>query len=161
MAKKIKKTLSMRVLDGAGVSYDVIEFPEIIHDASEVATYAGETPDKVYKTLVAVRDKGKPLLVMVPSNGQLDLKKLAAAVGEKKIQMAKHDEAEKLTGLQVGGISALALLNKGFEVYIDQRASKLEYVLVSAGKRGLNLRLPVAALLDVTDATVIDAAELK
>jgi Cys-tRNA(Pro)/Cys-tRNA(Cys) deacylase len=154
-----KKTLSMRVLDGANVPYDVIEFPEIIHDATEVATYADETPDHVYKTLVAVRNQGKPMLVMVASNRKLNLKQFAAAIGEKKVNMAKHAEAERLTGLQVGGISALALLNKRIDVYIDRPALDLPHILVSAGKRGINLRLPVERLIEMTGAKVIEATD--
>ena len=154
-----RKTLSMRILEGAGVPYDVIEFPDTIHDATGVAEFAGEPTGHVYKTLVIVRDEGKPLLVMVAANRTLNLKKLARAIGEKKLHMAKHAEAERLTGLQVGGISALALLNKGFAVHLDRPATELSHVLVSAGKRGVNLRLPVEGLIEVTGARVVEATD--
>jgi Cys-tRNA(Pro)/Cys-tRNA(Cys) deacylase len=71
--------------------------------------------------------------------------------------MAAHKEAETLTGLQVGGISALALLNRPFDVFIDRPATQLSHVLVSAGKRGINLRLTVADLIRITRARVIEA----
>lgn len=154
-----KKTLSMRILEGADIPYEVIEFPPDIHDAIGVAEYAEVPPNHVYKTLVAVRDEGKPMLVMIPADRSLDLKLLASATGEKKVRMAKHDQAEELTGLQVGGISALALLNRGFDVYIDRPALDLAHVLVSAGVRGLNLRLPVENLVEITGAQVIQATE--
>jgi len=102
-----------------------------------VAEALGLPASQVYKTLVVVRERGKPLLVMIPGDRELDLKRLAKAIGEKKLRMATHKEAESLTGLQVGGISALALLNRRFEVYIDRAATKLERVLVSAGRRGI------------------------
>jgi Cys-tRNA(Pro)/Cys-tRNA(Cys) deacylase len=73
--------------------------------------------------------------------------------------MARHADAEKMTGLKVGGISALALLNKGFDIYIDEWATLLDAVVISAGQRGFNLRLSVDDLLRVTGAQVIDAGQ--
>ena len=86
---------------------------------------------------------------------ELDLKRLAGAVGEKKLKMATQREAEALTGLQVGGISALALLNKGFEICILREAQALSHIVVSAGRRGVDLRLPVRDLLRVTGARLV------
>lgn len=161
MGKKARKTLAMRVLEGQRVSYEVVEFSPDIHDAAGVAQIAGVPPDHVYKTLVArVDDPGfKPMLVMIAADATLDLKKLAQAVGAKKARMAAHAEAEKLTGLQTGGISALALLNRGFDVYIDEAAPALPFIIVSAGQRGLNLRLDPASLIEITGAEVIDVSE--
>ena len=73
------------------------------------------------------------------------------------MRMASHKEAEALTGLQVGGISALALLNRPFDVFIDRPATGLSHILVSAGKRGINLRIAVDDLIRVTRARVIEA----
>lgn len=97
------------------------------------------------------------MLVMAPGDRELDLKLLAKSLGEKKLRMATHKEAEKITGLQVGGISALALLNRNFAVYIDRRAAELSHVLVSAGQRGINLRLAVADLVKITNAGAVEA----
>jgi Cys-tRNA(Pro)/Cys-tRNA(Cys) deacylase len=80
---------------------------------------------------------------------------LAKAVGEKKIKMASHREAETLTGLQVGGISALALLNKGFQICILREAQTLDHIVVSAGRRGVDLRLRVEDLIRVTGAKLV------
>jgi len=154
-----KKTQPMRILEGAGVPYDVIDFPEEVHDAAGVAEFAGEPLSHVYKTLVVVREQGKPLLVMVAADKTLNLKKLAAALGEKKLRMAKHAEAERLTGLKVGGIGALALIHKSFAVLLDRPALDLPYVLVSPGQRGLNLRVPVQGLIEVTGAQVVEATD--
>lgn len=158
MARKTKKTLGMRVLEGQDVPYEVVEFPSDIHDAVGVAEYVGVPPENVYKTLVAqVDERGyKPLLVMIAAADTLDLKKLAKAVGAKKAHMATHSDAEKLTRLQTGGISALALLNKGFDVYIDEPGASLDFIVVSAGQRGLNVRLSPDDLIRVTGAQVID-----
>jgi len=158
VAKKEIRLNSMRILDGAGVDYEVLAFPESVHSAEGVADYLGVPLPEVYKTLVVERPgRGKPVLVMVGADRELDLKKLAAALGEKKLRMARHADAERLTGLQVGGISALALLNQGFEIILDRPAIDLERVVVSAGRRGVNLRLSPSDLLRVTGGRVVDA----
>jgi Cys-tRNA(Pro)/Cys-tRNA(Cys) deacylase len=162
MADKLN---SMRLLDQQNIDYTVHKFPETIHSADGVADYVGRPPEMVYKTLVVLPARGKssakpqarPMLVMVAGNRELDLKKLAKAVGQKKIQMAPHKEAEQLTGLQTGGISALALLHKNFDVYIDRPALELDRILVSAGQRGINLELSRQALVRLTNAKVVDA----
>ena len=140
------------------VPHEVTTFPDTMRDAEEIAALLNIPPDQLFKTLVVIRPgKGKPLLVMTPANRQLDLKKVATAVGEKKLNMATHAEAEALTRLQVGGISALALLNRGFEVYIDDSALAFPQIYVSGGQRGLDVRLAVADLLRITDARPIPA----
>lgn len=152
-----EKLNSMRILDQHKISYTVREFPATIHSADGVADYFGLPRDWVYKTLVVLPPTGKPMLVMVAGSRELDLKKLAASVDQKKVQMAPHKEAERLTGLQTGGISALALLHKNFAVYLDQPALALERILVSAGKRGVNLELSVQDLIRVTKARIVEA----
>jgi Cys-tRNA(Pro)/Cys-tRNA(Cys) deacylase len=148
----------MRVLDGARVEYEVLVFSESLHSADGVANYLGIPLQEVYKTLVVERpSRGKPILVMVAGDRELDLKKLAAALGEKKLRMARHADAERLTGLKVGGISALALLNRGFQICLDRPAIELERIVVSAGQRGVNLGLTPLDLLRVTGGRVVDA----
>jgi Cys-tRNA(Pro)/Cys-tRNA(Cys) deacylase len=154
MAEKLN---AMRLLDQQKIAYTVREFPDTIHSADGVADYFGLPREMVYKTLVVLPPSGKPLLVMVAGSRELDLKKLAKAVGQKKVQMAPHKEAERLTGLQTGGISALALLHKNFPVYLDQQALELGRILISAGKRGVNLELAVPELLRVTKGKVVEA----
>jgi Cys-tRNA(Pro)/Cys-tRNA(Cys) deacylase len=148
----------MRMLEARGVLYETYTFPPEIHSAEGVAQVVGAPASQVYKTLVVVRKQGKPLLVMIAGDRELDLKRLAKAVGEKKLRMATYREAESLTGLEVGGISPLALLNRGFDVYIDRAATKLRHVLVSAGCRGIDLGMTVEDLIRVTEAKVIEAS---
>jgi Cys-tRNA(Pro)/Cys-tRNA(Cys) deacylase len=95
---------------------------------------------------------------MIPSNRQLDLKKLASAVGQKKVQMGTQREAEQLTGLQVGGISPLALLNRGFDILLDDAALDQSRICISAGERGLQIRLALNDLIKATGARVADLA---
>ncbi len=149
----------MRLLEAEGVSFEVFTFPADRHSAVEVAELAEVAPAEVYKTLVVERERGKPMLVMLAADRQLDLKRLAASVGEKKLRMASHDDAEQMTGLKVGGISALALLNRGFDIFLDQRAMEFKCIYISAGQRGVNLIVPVDDLLRVTGAQLVDATD--
>jgi Cys-tRNA(Pro)/Cys-tRNA(Cys) deacylase len=150
------KTMAMRALEAKNIPYEVLTYDATITDAALVANEVGLPQQRVFKTLVVVRNGGKPMLVMIPSNRQLNLKRLAKAVGEKKVKMASHKQAEELTGLQVGGISALALLNRGFDVYLDESADTIEKICISAGEKGLQLMLSVQDLIDVTGARLID-----
>ena len=132
-------------------------FPDAIHSADGVAEHLGIPLHEVYKTLVVERPaRGKTLLALVAADRDLGLKKMATSLGEKKLRMARHAEAERLTGLKVGGISALVLLNRGFQICLDRRATDLEQIVISAGRRGTNLRLAVADLLRVTGAQIVD-----
>lgn len=154
----MEKTNGMRLLDRLGIPYEVYTFSPNIHSAVGVAEATGLPANEVFKTLVLLRPSGKPLLVIAPGDSEVDLRKVAAAVGEKKVAMASHREAEALTGLQVGGISALALRDKRFAVYLDRSALAHDRIMVSAGKRGVNLRLSPHDLIRAVDAELIDAA---
>jgi Cys-tRNA(Pro)/Cys-tRNA(Cys) deacylase len=123
-----------------------------IHSAVEVAAAIG-LPDRcVFKTLVALPDTpaAKPVLAVIPGPANLDLKLLAKAIGAKKARMATHAEAEALTGLRTGGISPLALVNRGFTVVLDSTAAEHDTIAVSAGQRGVNLELAPTDLISVT-----------
>ncbi len=151
-----------RLLDARKIPYTTAEYDGTqFHSADTVARLIGVPAEQVYKTIVVLReDKSrKPLLVMIAAPREIDLRLLAASLGEKKLRVAKHDEAEALTGLQVGGISALALLNKPFEVCLDRPALLLDGIHISGGQRGLDVRLNVQDLISLTKAKVVDATE--
>jgi Cys-tRNA(Pro)/Cys-tRNA(Cys) deacylase len=152
-----QKLNSMRILDQKNISYTVHEFPDTIHSATGVANTVGRPYEMVYKTLVVLPNTGKAMLVIIAADQEVNLKKVAQATGQKKVQMAPHKEAERLTGLKTGGISALALLHKNFPVYLNRPALELDRILVSAGQRGVNLELPVQDLIAITQAKIIDA----
>ncbi|MBA2678813.1 MAG: aminoacyl-tRNA deacylase [Ktedonobacteraceae bacterium] len=158
------KTQAMRVLEAHKIEYQLHLFPDTIHDAVEVAAQIGLPPEQVFKTLVLVREdvsNAHPLLVMVPANQEIDVRQLAHAVGVKAVRMAGHDQAERLTGLKVGGISALALLNRPFDIYLDERATSFEQIAVSGGQRGVDLQLQVSDLLELTNAQLVQATRPK
>ena len=156
------RTNVTRLLDSRKINYETHEYDgSTFHSAEEVAALIGVPVEHVYKTIVVLReDKAKkPLLVMIAARREIDLKKLAASVGEKKLKVARHDEAEALTGLQVGGISALALLSKPFEVCLDRSALALTHLHISGGQRGLDVKLAVTDLIAVSKAKVVAATE--
>jgi len=153
----VTRLLDSRKIDYTAHEYDSSQF----HSADEVARLIGVPAGHVYKTIVVLREdahaRRKPLLVMVAGDREIDLRKLAAALGEKKLKVARHDEAEALTGLQVGGISALALLARPFEVCIDRTALDLPHIHISGGQRGLDVQLGVKDLMALTKAKVVAA----
>lgn len=156
-----EKTLAMKVLQGQKVVFDTAVYPKTTRDAQEIADLLGAPAASVFKTLVVLPPAptgrfSKPLLVIIPANKQLDLKKLAQVVEAKKVKMALHNEAEELTGLQVGGISPLALLNKGFLMFIDQSVRDQNQIYISSGQRGTQIILAAKDLLRVTQAKLVD-----
>ncbi|MFK7803602.1 MAG: YbaK/EbsC family protein [Anaerolineae bacterium] len=156
----MEKTLAMKLLEGRKVKFEVFEYPETERDAEKIAVCLDVPAAEVYKTLVVTRPKGKPILFMLAAERRLNLKKLAKGLGEKKLALATHADAEKMTGLKVGGISPLALLNKGFAIYIDEAGRTCDRVLISSGKKGLNLGVPVKDLIKITGAKYVGAADL-
>lgn len=142
-----------RMLQSRGIAYQAFELPVEKISALETAQILGVEPDLIYKTIVVTRvGKGKPILALVPAPREVDLKALARAVGEKKVHLASQKQAEQLTGLQVGGISPLALLQRGFQVVVDISARSVDEIHISGGQRGLNIRLPTDDLIKLTRA---------
>lgn len=144
-----------RLLDSHKISYTAFETPAEKLGALETAEFLNVSPETVFKTIVVTRDKPKkPILAVIPGPNSVDLKLLAASLGEKKVHLPTEREAEQLTGLQAGGISPLALINKGFQVVVDSAAQIHSEIHVSGGQRGLNIKLPVADLIKLTNARV-------
>lgn len=144
-----------RLLDSRKISYTIYELPAEKLGALETANLLGIPAEIVFKTIVVTRAKPKkPILALVPGPCEVDLKALAKLLGEKKVNLTTQREAEAQTGLQAGGISPLALLNKGFLVVLDASAQKLDDIHISGGQRGLNIRLGVEDLVKLTRARV-------
>ena len=162
MASK-NKTLAMRLLEGKKIQYTAVPYDATERDAEKIAVQLSVPPEQVFKTLVVAapkdgRSRTKPMLVIIPANRQLDLKKLAKLVKVKKLKMATHQEAEKMTGLQVGGISPLALINKGFAIYLDELAEGQAQIFVSSGERGMQIKLAPDDLRQLTKARLADVS---
>lgn len=157
----VKKTLAMRLLEGKKVTYEAVSYDASERDAEKIALQLNVSPEQVFKTLVVAapadgRSPSKPLLAIIPANRQLNLKKLAKLIKVKKLKMATHQQAEEMTGLQVGGISPLALINKGFTMYLDELAAEQPQIYVSAGERGSQIILAPADLRKLTGARLAD-----
>ncbi len=153
-----------RLLDSHKVPYTAFELSPEKRGALETARLLDVDPATVYKTIVVTRKKSvkkRPLLVVIPGPNQVDLKALAAFLGEKKVYLSTEREAEQWTGLQAGGISPLALLNKGFQVVLDESAREQAEIHVSGGQRGLNLRVPVDAFIHLTKAQVVSVSRFE
>jgi Cys-tRNA(Pro)/Cys-tRNA(Cys) deacylase len=147
----------IRFLDNRKVPYSVFELPQEKLGGEECARLLNAPPEIIFKSIVILRKgSGKPILAVVPGNQEVDLKKLAKAVGEKKVTPSTQKEAENITKLQAGGISPLALINRGFEIVIHRSVQDFKLVHVSGGELGVNIRLSSNDLIDLTRAKVAD-----
>jgi len=144
-----------RLLQSRKVPFTAFELPPEKLGSQETARILEIPIEQVYKTIVVSREKpGKPILAVIPGDHEVDLKALAAALGEKKVRLPTEREAEQMTGLQAGGISPLALLQRGFQILIDNTIQQQAEIHISGGQRGLNIRLATADLVRLTGARV-------
>ncbi|MBR0717139.1 Cys-tRNA(Pro) deacylase [Bradyrhizobium liaoningense] len=152
-----KVTPATRALAAAGVAFTVHNYdydPDAESIGLQAASALGEDPARVLKTLMALVD-GKPVCVVVPSDQEVSMKKLAAAAGGKSAQMMKPTEAERVTGFKVGGISPFGQ-RRPVKTVIEQSALAHEQVYVNGGQRGLQVRLSPADVRDVLKAVAAD-----
>ncbi|MFB6453193.1 Cys-tRNA(Pro) deacylase [Bradyrhizobium tunisiense] len=152
-----KVTPATRVLTAAGAAFSVHTYdydPDADSIGLQAAAALGEDPARVLKTLMAQVD-GKPVCVVVPSDQEVSMKKLAAAAGGKSAQMMKPAEAERVTGYKVGGISPFGQ-RKQVGAVIEQSALVHDLVYLNGGQRGLQVRLRPADVRDVLKAVVAD-----
>lgn len=153
----MKPTNVTRLLDQRKIAYTAHKLPPEKLGAQEAALYLGVAVEEVFKTIVVKRlSQGKPILALVPGTREVNLKALAKVLGEKKVKLPTQREAEQLTGLQAGGISPLALLNRGFQIILDSSAELHQEIYISGGQRGLDIQLPVSDLISLTNAKVAE-----
>lgn len=144
-----------RFLQAKKIEYEQFEISGERKSAVEVAELLNVPINQMFKTIVLKPiSPGKPILAVTPAEKTADLKQIAKFLHEKKIEFPPPQEAEKLTGLQTGGISPLALLNKGFRILLDNSALEMEWMHVSGGQRGLTIRLRVQDFIQVTNCKV-------
>ena len=129
------------------------EWSEEEMDAVSVARKIGLPPEQVFKTLVVRGDKTGVLVASIPGNAELDLKKLAAISGNKKVEMVHVREIQGLTGYIRGGVSPLGM-KKQYPYFLDETAEIIDQLAVSAGQRGLQLVLSGPDLIRATGATL-------
>jgi len=147
------KTNAARLLDQAGVHYELREYPvdEADLSAPHVAAAVGLPPEQVFKTLVVRGDRVGVLLAVIPGDMELDLKALASASGNKKVELVPVKEVLGLTGYIRGGVSPVGT-RKPYPVYLDETADLWDFISVSAGLRGCQLLVAPDDLVRVVDA---------
>lgn len=141
MSKKELKTNAMRILDRNKIPYEFSTYEcEEFTDGIETADKLGLPHEKVYKTLVTTGKSGEHYVFVIPIEKELNLKKAAKAVGEKSVEMLHVKEITPLTGYVRGGCTAIGM-KKQFPTVIEESAKELEYIYVSGGKIGMQLKL--------------------
>jgi Cys-tRNA(Pro)/Cys-tRNA(Cys) deacylase len=140
------------MLDAAGIRYEIREYEVDEEDLSapHVAEAIGMPPEQVFKTLVARGDYTGVLMACIPANSELDLKALAAASGNKKLELVAMKEVLGLTGYIRGGVSPVGT-KKPYPFYLDETAQLWDTISVSAGLRGRQMLLAPSDLVRVTE----------
>lgn len=161
MKDKIEKTNVMRLLDQKKISYESYCYVDTgVVSGPDVATVLNQNPDKVFKTLVTVGGKTKQNYVFVlPVNKELDLKKAAAAVGEKSIEMIKSKELLPLTGYIHGGCSPIGM-KKFFKTTFDISAEKFDTIFFSGGKIGYQVEVNPKDLEKIITFQMMDICDI-
>jgi len=160
--KPTQKTNAARLLDQMGIHYELREYDVNPDDlaAETVAAKIGLPPEQVFKTLVARGDRNGIFVAVVPGDQELNLKALAAAAGERKIQLVPMKELQALTGYIRGGVTALAA-KRDLPVYVDETIELFDVVSISAGIRGLQILIAPVDYLRATNGKLAALAEPK
>lgn len=160
--KAAPKTNAARLLDQMGIRYEVRSYEVDPEDlaAETVAAKIGLPAEQVFKTLLAHGDRNGAAMAVIPGDHELDLKALAAAAGERKIQLVPVKELQGLTGYIRGGVTALAA-KREFPVFADETIELFDVISISAGLRGLQILLAPADYLRATKAVVAALAQPK
>lgn len=155
------KTTAARILDTLNITYTMHESEVDLSDlsATSMAARMGEDPACVFKTLVARGDRTGVLMACIPGNGELDLKALARASGNRSVEMVHLKEVLPLTGYVRGGCSPLGG-KKAYPVYIDETAILWDQIYVSAGHRGVQLQLAPDDLLRACNGEYAEIARM-
>lgn len=150
----MKKTNAVRHLDTLKIKYQLLEYEVDENDlsAETVAGKIGLQLEKVFKTLVVRGDKTGVLMACIPSIGELDLKALASASGNKKVEMVPLKEVLPLTGYIRGGVSPIGA-KKAYPVYLDKSALEYDSISISAGVRGCQIFINPLDLMKAANVT--------
>lgn len=156
----MKKTNVARLLDAKGISYDLTEYEVDENDlsATTLARKIGQDVEQIFKTLVLRGDKTGVFVCVIPGNAEVDLKKAAKVSGNKNCAMVQQKELLGLTGYIRGGCSPLGM-KKPYPIFIHETCQLFDQIYISAGQRGLQLKLNPEDLINMVAAEVCDVAE--
>jgi Cys-tRNA(Pro)/Cys-tRNA(Cys) deacylase len=156
MSKHQEKTNALRLAESQGVHFTLLSYA-VDEDLS--ATHAAEKlgldPDRIFKTIIVVGERKGAFVCIIPGSCEIDFKKAAAAIGDKSCALLPLKELEPLTGYQRGGCSPLGMKKK-LPTFLDETSSLFDWISVSAGRRGLQMRLSPKDLLSLCDASLAD-----
>lgn len=162
MAKKqaVHKTNAIRIVQAKKIPFSVYEYeaPDGFLDGVSVAQQVGQNVDQVFKTLVLQGASREYYVCVIPVAKELNLKKAAKHFGEKNIAMIPHKDITKVTGYIKGGCSPIGM-KKLFATAVHESAASFETIIFSAGKVGLQMELPVPALLEIAQAQLADIVD--
>ena len=158
----VHKTNAARLLDQLGIRYELREYEVDPDDltAETVASKIGLPAEQVFKTLLAHGDRSGLCMAVIPGNTELDLKALAAASNNRRIQLAPLKDLQPLTGYVRGGVTALAA-KKDYPVFVDETVELFDVISISAGIRGLQILLAPPDYLQATRGTLAALANPK
>ena len=153
----INKTNAARLLDKAKIKYELVPYEVDENDlaATHIATQLGEDIRQVFKTLVLKGDKTGHFVCVVPGDAEVDLKKASKVSGNKKVDLIPMKELLPTTGYIRGGCSPVGM-KKAFPTYFHSTCMDFDYIYVSAGVRGLQLKIAPAGLVGYVRASVAD-----
>lgn len=151
----MNKTIVLKTLEQKKINYQYFEYDEAITDGVMVATTLGENPHQVFKTLVTTNGKNQYFVFIVPVVETLDVKKVAKLTNNKSIDMIKQKDLEPLTGYVHGGCSPIGM-KKRLPTYLDESALKFDEICISGGRRGLQIKIKVQDLINVTGLSTGD-----
>ena len=151
------KTNAMRLLDAANIPFTLFEYPsdDPKQTAEDVARHVGLPPEQVFKTLVLSGERNGYLVCCIPSNCELDLKKVAKVAGDKRVEMIPMKQLLPLTGYIRGGCSPLGMKKK-FPTFIDETAMLFDEIAISAGERGTQIIMNGEQLASFIGAPLVD-----
>lgn len=156
----MKKTNAARLLDAARIKYEMTEYEVDENDlsATTLVKKIGQNIEQIFKTLVLRGDKTSVFVAVIPGNTEVDLKKAAKISGNKNCAMVQQKELLGLTGYIRGGCSPLGM-KKAYPIYIHETCQLFDHIFISAGQRGLQLKINPEDLVNVVGAVVGDLAE--
>lgn len=156
----MKKTNAARLLDAAGINYELIEYVVDGTDLSAItlSRKIGQNIEQIFKTLVLRGDKTGVFVAVVPGDMEVDLKKAAKVSGNKNCAMVLQKELLGLTGYIRGGCSPLGL-KKAYPIFIHKTCQLFDHIFISAGQRGMQIKINPEELVRITQSTISDIAE--